>query len=83
MKELKDTIEGMIDEDYRERFKAEYMQLRIRYERLERLLDGYFNHSLTFEIKTPIDVLVKQKIFMLRYMKILEERATYEGIDLD
>ena len=33
--ELKDTIDGMISNDYRERFKAEYRQTKERYERLK------------------------------------------------
>ena len=37
--ELKDTIELMQSEDYKERFKAEYHQLRIRFEKLKAKLD--------------------------------------------
>lgn len=29
--ELKDTVEMMLSADYKERFKAEYYQLKIRY----------------------------------------------------
>ena len=35
MKELKDTIEMMNSADYKERFKAEYAQTKIRYEKLK------------------------------------------------
>ena len=28
--DLKDTVEGMLSEDYKERFKAEYLQTKIR-----------------------------------------------------
>ena len=31
MQELKDTIQNMVSEDYKERFKAEYYQTKIRY----------------------------------------------------
>ena len=34
--ELKDTIELMTSEDYKERFKAEYLQLKIRIEGLRK-----------------------------------------------
>lgn len=34
--ELKDTIEMMTSEDYKERFKAEYYQTKIRYEKLKK-----------------------------------------------
>lgn len=33
--ELKETIEGMTSPDYKERFKAEYRQTKIRYEKLK------------------------------------------------
>ena len=80
---LKDTIEGMISDDYKERFIAEYNQVRIRVAKLESMITKYYKKELDFQPTTPIDVLVRQKIFMFRYMKILELRATYEGIDLD
>lgn len=31
---LEDTVEGMLHPDYKERFKAEYQQTKIRYEKL-------------------------------------------------
>ena len=34
--ELKDTIEMMNSDDYKERFKAEYYQTKIRYEKLKK-----------------------------------------------
>ena len=34
--ELKDTIEMMTSNDYKERFKAEYHQTKIRYEKLKK-----------------------------------------------
>ena len=37
---LQDTIKMMDNADYNERFKAEYYQLKIRYEGLARLLKG-------------------------------------------
>lgn len=36
--ELKDTIEMMNSEDYKERFKAEYYQTKIRYDKLHSML---------------------------------------------
>lgn len=35
MKELKDTVDGMLSTDYKERFVAEYQQTKIRYEKLK------------------------------------------------
>lgn len=39
--ELKDTIAGMTSPDYKERFKAEYYQVKIRYEKLKSLLNKW------------------------------------------
>ena len=36
--ELKDTIDLMNSEDYRERFKAEYYQTKIRYDKLHKII---------------------------------------------
>ena len=36
--ELKDTVELMTSEDYKERFRAEYWQTKIRYDRLMNML---------------------------------------------
>lgn len=38
MNELKDTIELMNSSDYKDRFKAEYYQLKIRYTKLHAML---------------------------------------------
>ena len=37
--ELKDTVEMMSSEDYKERFKAEYYQVKIRYGKLKYMLE--------------------------------------------
>ena len=83
MLELKDTIEDMLSDDYRERFIAEYNQVKIRLRKLEDIISLYCKKELDFTLATPIDMLVRQKLFMFRYMKILEDRARYEGINLD
>lgn len=36
--ELKDTVDLMNSEDYKERFKAEYLQTKIRYDNLRKML---------------------------------------------
>ena len=81
--ELKDTIEGMISDDYKERFVAEYQQLTIRINKLDKLVRDYADGKLTFKPASRIDVLVRQKLYMLRYAKILEDRAKTEGIELE
>lgn len=36
--ELQDTVKWMVSEDYKERFKAEYHQLKIRHDGLKYML---------------------------------------------
>ena len=41
--ELKDTVEMMLSDDYKERFRAEYWQLKIRYDKLRKMVDNWDN----------------------------------------
>lgn len=52
--ELKDTIELMTSKDYKERFKAEYLQLKIRVEglRQKRYMEEYMNQ---LEVRAEIE----------------------------
>lgn len=79
---LKDTVEMMNSEDYKERFKAEYWQTKIRYERLRKMLISWEAGTLDFKPTTPIQDLVAQKDYMEGYLEKLELRAEYEGVEL-
>ena len=59
---LKDTIEMMQSEDYKERFKAEYHQVRIRREKLITILDKWNRGCLGFEPKCSFEMLCIQQI---------------------
>lgn len=80
--ELKDTIELMQSEDYKERFKAEYYQVRTRREKLIDLLDRWNKGELSFEPKCSFEMLCTQRDIMQAYLSILRERAKIEGIQL-
>lgn len=80
--ELKDTIDLMNSEDYKDRFKAEYLQTKIRYDKLHKMLVKYEAGTLNFTPNCPILVLQNQKSFMGNYLKQLEIRAEIENIDL-
>ena len=80
--ELKDTIEMMTSSDYRERFVAEYRQLQIRVRKLHRVIRDGKNGKLDFKPDCPLKVLKKQESMMNQYLRVLEERAEIEGIDL-
>lgn len=81
--ELKDTIKLMQSSDYKDRFKAEYYQLEIRYYKLRNVIHKYEFGELDFELSCPIEMLKEQSDFMERYLRILELRAEIEGISLD
>lgn len=81
--ELKDTIEMMQSADYKERFKAEYRQTKIRYTKLHNMLVKADAGTLEFTPTCPLDLLRDQKAAMGKYLYCLEVRAQIEGVDLD
>lgn len=80
--ELIDTIPMMDNEDYKERFKAEYYQTKIRYEKLHKMVVKYEAGTLNFTPKCSVELLKEQKKHMGLYLNCLEIRAEIEGIEL-
>ena len=89
--ELKDTVEMMQSADYKERFKAEYYQTKIRYERLKAFCNKIDAANITAGMKPsvaepehdcPVYLLRDQQRVMGEYLHFLEIRAVIEGIDL-
>lgn len=80
--ELKETIELMNSEDYKDRFKAEYYQTKIRYDKLHNMLVKNEAGVLDFKPTSPIAKLQEQKRYMGEYLRCLEVRAAIEGIEL-
>ncbi len=80
--ELKDTIEMMNSDDYKERFKAEYHQTLTRFNNLYKLLIKHEAGTLDFVPSCPIELLKEQKMYMDNYIHVLEVRAEIEGIEL-
>lgn len=83
MKELKETAELMTSADYKDRFVAEYWQVKIRYDKLADMLARHKAGTLEFKPTCPINLLSNQKAHMGRYLQILAQRAAMEGIDLE
>ena len=79
---LKDTVPMMISDDYKERFVAEYVQLKIRYKKLYAVLEKYAADKLDFKPTCPIEILYEQLDHMEAYLSVLETRAKYEDIVL-
>lgn len=80
--ELEDTIELMTSNDYKERFKAEFWQLSIRYHKLKDIVSRAEVNLLDYRPQCPLYVLRIQLEEMKEYMRTLQERAEIEGIDL-
>ena len=80
--ELKDTVAMMNSPDYKERFKAEYHQTKIRYDKLHAMVVKYEADALNFTPSCSIELLKQQKSAMGQYLYALEVRAVVEGIDL-
>lgn len=80
--DLKDTINLMTSEDYKERFEAEYYQLKIREQKLHSMLVRYDAGTLGFSPDCSIQLLKDQLRIMADYAYALEVRAEIEGIQL-
>lgn len=80
--ELKDTAPMMESPDYKERFKAEYIQLDIRIKKLTNMLARWRSGSLDFEPSCPYHILSAQLHAMMAYANLLEERARIEEVEL-
>ena len=82
MKNLKDTIEMMNSADYKERFKAEYQQVVIRYKKLAAMLEKWDKGELNFKPTCPRSTYNMQIKAMTDYIAVLEARAVMEDVDL-
>lgn len=84
--ELKETIELMCSENYKERFIAEYRQVKIRYEKLKNFCNKIEVEKMLGEEVTkhdcPLELLREQQKYMGLYLSILEKRALIENIVL-
>jgi hypothetical protein len=80
---LNDTVEMMNSADYKERFRAEYFQLKIRMNGLDAMLCRYAAGTLTFTPSCSFDLLNGQYKAMELYMTYLTERAEIENINLN
>lgn len=81
------TVEGMLSADYRERFKAEYQQTKIRYEKLKAFNNRIEAAKISKKTGMPAHdcpdtILRAQQAAMGEYLHILEVRAEIENIKL-
>ena len=79
---LQDTVALMNSADYKERFKAEYKQLEVRFDGLRKMLKKWDEGTLAFEPTCPRSTYNMQLKAMADYMAVLEARAVMEDVDL-
>lgn len=77
------TCKGIVSPDYKERFKAEYIQLKNRLEGLQRMLNAWDNGNLNFQPTCPRDLYTVQESAMRTYLDVLKRRAAIENVELD
>lgn len=80
--ELKDTVDMMLSDDYKERFKAEYYQTKIRSDKLSIMIAKFKAGTLDFTPTCNIQLFEKQLEFMQLYSTMLALRANIEHIEL-
>lgn len=85
-KELKEKVELMNSEDYKERFVAEYHQVKIRYEKLKNFCNKIEVETMLGKEVTKhdcqLELLREQQKYMGLYLSILEKRALIENVEL-
>lgn len=79
---LSQTVDIMLSTGHKERFKAEYYQLVIRYKKLKDMLAKWDEGALNFEPTCPRSTYNMQIEAMQYYIEVLEARAVMESIDL-
>ena len=82
--ELAQTAEGMCSADYKERFVAEYVQLKNRLNGLKKMLRDWDNPGIlmTFVPTCPRELYDYQVKAMEDYLNILKIRAKIEGVKI-
>lgn len=80
--ELKETVEMMNSADYKDRVKAEYYQLKIRYDKLKAMVEKWDNGTLSFKPTCPREMYDIQLKAMSDYLIVLEDRAKLENVEL-
>ena len=76
------TVPLMNSEDYKNRFKAEYYQVFIRFVKLNSMIEKWDKEELDFEPTCPRSTYDMQLKAMKDYIAVLEARAIMENIDL-
>lgn len=80
--ELKDTVALMTSADYKDRLKAEYLQLKIRIDELEAMVDKWDAGLLDFTPTCPRSLYGRQLTAMAEYLDLLCRRSQIESAEV-
>lgn len=80
---LADTTDLMVSKNYKDRFKAEYYQLKIRFVKLGTMVKNWEEGKLDFTPTCSKVIYERQLNAMADYILVLEKRAKIEGIELN
>ncbi len=80
---LNDSALLMVSTDYKDRFEAEYIQLKTRLVGLKTMLHNWDNDKLSFTPTCPRSTYNLQIEAMTKYLAVLEARAKIEDIELE
>lgn len=70
-------------EPWKERFVNEYNELSNRTDKLAKMLEKYQAGTLDFTPNCSYDLLHEQLVYMRQYLRVLNERARIDGIDIE
>ena len=80
--DLRETVNMMNSNDYKDRFRAEFYQVETRCEKLKAMLDKYLYGELSFKPTCPYNLLHEQYVYMCGYLECLKKRAELEKVVL-
>ena len=69
-------------DNYKDRMRKEYADLKWRMDSLRTMLDKYAAGALDFTPHCSYELLLSQYMVMQQYATILEQRAIIEGVEL-
>ena len=72
--EIKDTVELMLSDDFRDRLQAEYDQLDIRIQKLEKAIEHWTKDKSKLSRPIYLPLFRRQLRYMKGYQKVLKHR---------
>lgn len=80
--ELKDTVDGMLSNNWEERLKAEYNQLKIRIEKLSQYMNKLKQEEIQEHYNGELFQCTIQLLSMKDYLNAIENRMNNLNISL-